>query len=298
MQKQNGKKPVNNTGKSKKGDEPANPTTGEGLSPQENKRLARLENDISRANLGYIDKGSALWEINTSRLYRQNFKSFGDYCHERWEMEKATAHRLIDAATVASVLKDAGLEAPGNEAQARNLTRFLNDFDKLAGVWQAVLDRGERITAKLVEEIAEEMYPTELGEEEPHPGEAEPNGSDNNGGENPPQSPPSANSGNEYGFVISAKASPEAIVALGRRLHLSPHINEEKGIGDVKGETGVDSFGLFSDLAAWIVDNKPLNFSLELKEREPVPGPGNTSENLPLTLEQEEPPPAPTQGNE
>jgi hypothetical protein len=48
-------------------------------------------------------------EIRDSRLYRQEFDTFEDYCRERWKMSKTNANRLIDAAEVATNVTPIGV---------------------------------------------------------------------------------------------------------------------------------------------------------------------------------------------
>ena len=283
MQRKQEKKPVKNTGSAKSSDASTTPGATDALSSQARKRLAKLETVIRRADLSYIEKGNALNEINVSRLYRQNFESFAAYCDKVWDMEKATAHRFINAAAVANVLKDAGYEVPANENQARQLTRFLADPNQLKKVWRAVLKRGEPITAKLIETIAEKLFPKPNEDDDGSGGKKE---ADGGGGGNDAGRGEDPHPHKEYGFTVIAKASPEALTALGQRLHLSPNINKAKGIGDIAGRSG-DSYSLFCDLAAWIEDNKPMNFSLELKETKPEPGQDKMAEGPPPIVKEE-----------
>jgi hypothetical protein len=100
--------------------EPAEiPTEDEPLTTQQTKRLTTLETVIGKGLGTFIDVGNALSEIRDSRLYRQQFKSFQEYCETRWDMSRQQAYRLIEAAGVASDLSPNGDTL--NEFQARVL---------------------------------------------------------------------------------------------------------------------------------------------------------------------------------
>lgn len=83
-------------------------------------RLAELETIIERGKETFVEVGTALLEIRDSRLYKEKFKTFENYCQERWGMSRIHAHRMIEAAAVANNLLPIG-NKPENEAQAREL---------------------------------------------------------------------------------------------------------------------------------------------------------------------------------
>jgi hypothetical protein len=91
--------------------------------PPAKPRLAELEAIIERGMRTFIEVGNALLEIRNRRLYReQGFKTFEDYCRERWNMSRTYAYRQIDAAKVVQNLSPIG-DIPLTEAQARELAR-------------------------------------------------------------------------------------------------------------------------------------------------------------------------------
>jgi hypothetical protein len=69
----------------------------------------------------FMEIGEALLEIRDSRLYRANFKTFEEYCRERWKMSKPQAYRLVDAAEVSKNLSPIGDIQPTHESQVRPL---------------------------------------------------------------------------------------------------------------------------------------------------------------------------------
>src|ERR1019366_1351557 len=70
----------------------------------ESNRLAELENIISSGIRTFDKVGTALFEIRDARLYRQEHKTFKDYCRAKWKMTDRRPRQLIDAtATVATI---------------------------------------------------------------------------------------------------------------------------------------------------------------------------------------------------
>jgi ParB family chromosome partitioning protein len=67
------------------------------LTTAEKTRLTHLEKIIRRGLNAFIDVGSALTEIRTRKLYRQEYGTFEDYCQDKWNMGRAHANRLIEA---------------------------------------------------------------------------------------------------------------------------------------------------------------------------------------------------------
>ena len=91
------------------------------LTVDEKIRLSHLEHAIERGLKAFYEAGQALMEIRDSRLYRESYPSFEEYCRQKWEMSKTHANRLIEAAGVVESLTPIGVLLPVNEAQARPL---------------------------------------------------------------------------------------------------------------------------------------------------------------------------------
>ena len=64
-------------------------------------------------------------EIRESRLYRNGYETFEDYCRDRWDMTHQHADRLIASSNVIENLTPIGVIQPVNESQARPLTRLV-----------------------------------------------------------------------------------------------------------------------------------------------------------------------------
>ena len=135
------------------------------LTSAEAGRLEELETVIAKNFQGFYAVGCALAEINTSRLYRQKFVTFEDYCREHFEIAKRTAYQYISAKeTMDNVRHGAQTKIlPLNERQIRPLTRLEPDIQVEAWkkvVESAPLDGG--ITAKYVSEVVSEIIGKEI----------------------------------------------------------------------------------------------------------------------------------------
>lgn len=100
-------------------------------------RLAVLEEQIQRGLQSFYEAGVALCEIRDSKLYRNHWATFEDYCLERWRMSKIHAHRLMNASqTVEAITAIAGAEVrPDTEWQVRPLTQM--EPEQAVEAWQA-----------------------------------------------------------------------------------------------------------------------------------------------------------------
>jgi hypothetical protein len=84
------------------------------LSTEERIRLRHLELAIEKNLTGFVQCGRALLEIRESRLWRERYASFGDYCRERFALARSTADQLCRSTQVFEALNVclAGPEAP------------------------------------------------------------------------------------------------------------------------------------------------------------------------------------------
>lgn len=67
------------------------------LTAHEKTRMEELEAVIKDGLMTFMDVGASLLEIRNSRLYRQEYGTFEQYCRAKWSMDKRYANRLIDA---------------------------------------------------------------------------------------------------------------------------------------------------------------------------------------------------------
>lgn len=95
--------------------------------------LASCEQVIERGLATFVDVGQALMRIRDSRLYRDRYPSFEAYCRDRWGMDRISAHRHIEAASVVlSIDNTLDVPAPVNIGQARELAPLRSNPEKMA----------------------------------------------------------------------------------------------------------------------------------------------------------------------
>ena len=124
--------------------------SGEIITLEESKRLVQLEDVVRRGLSNFNEVGEALSEIRDSRLYRLEYKSFDDYCREKWGISRVQAHRLTVASEIASALPIGN--KPTAESQVRPLVRLQPEDRNSA--WQEASANGTP-TAKEVEAVVE-----------------------------------------------------------------------------------------------------------------------------------------------
>jgi hypothetical protein len=116
--------------------------------------LAALEIVVREGLATFIEVGQALAEIRDRRLYRQTHGTFEEYCHEKWLLSRTRAYQLMDAAVVSTVVDNAGLPSPANEAQSRELAPLKDDEAEVVAVWREATaeaeELGTSLTAKVV----------------------------------------------------------------------------------------------------------------------------------------------------
>ena len=121
-------------------------------------RLQELEVIIEKGLQTFVEVGQALLEIRDSKLYREEFETFDEYCRQKWGMSKTHSNRMVQAAQVVSHLTPIGV-IPSSESQTRPLTSLEPEVQREA--WAQVVAENEpnSITAKKVEQVAQELTP-------------------------------------------------------------------------------------------------------------------------------------------
>lgn len=108
----------------------------------------------------YMKVGQALMEIRDNRLYRKEFKTFEDYCREKWGRSRYWAYNFIKASEVAGALNgvDHGQQMPETERQIRPLTK-LDTPEQQAKAWSNAVANSEtgKPTAKEVNQEVERL---------------------------------------------------------------------------------------------------------------------------------------------
>jgi len=151
--------------------------------------LAQCESRIDQVTRSaYLDVGLMLKAIRDRKLYkvrrpesvagRYAFTTFEEYVVERWDMAVQSVGRIIAAADAAEKLNQLVHVLPTRESHVRELLKIEDDGDR-AAVWQAVVGRGELVTARLVAEEVDRFLsppdePGEPDEDEPNDGDESP----------------------------------------------------------------------------------------------------------------------------
>lgn len=118
------------------------------LTTEEKDALGEHELTISQGIHAFVAVGQALLAIRDGKLYRADYKTFEDYCRQRWDFGRSRAYRLMEAAEVASDLSPNGQQMVTNERQARALALVPNHLRE--EVLQRVKDGDEEVTEQSV----------------------------------------------------------------------------------------------------------------------------------------------------
>jgi hypothetical protein len=138
------------------------PGTDAELSTSEQQALSHYEQVIERGLKTFFEVGAALLRVRDLRLYRTEYRTFEEYCADRWGLARNRAYQLIDAAGVVQNVQNFGHEAPTIESHAAALAT-LKDPEQQRQAWQQAVQRaqelGKKLTAALVDAVVKEMQP-------------------------------------------------------------------------------------------------------------------------------------------
>ena len=130
-----------------------------GLNAIEHDELAQYEAVIERGIDTFVEVGQALVAIRDGRLYRAEYRTFEDYCRERWGFNSPHARRLIRAAEAFDNLRGdpRGSVLPTGEKLVRPLTTLAPELQRDA--WQRAVETAPdgKITAGHVQRVVDEM---------------------------------------------------------------------------------------------------------------------------------------------
>lgn len=119
------------------------------LTVSEQKKLRKLEAVIETPGLAV---SYALRAIQEEKLYRQSFKTFEDYCSQRWGFTRQRAYQLLAALDVVDDLPPKTKQLLSTESQARALADVPQE--SRVDVLTEVAKRGA-VTAKAITQIAQ-----------------------------------------------------------------------------------------------------------------------------------------------
>lgn len=131
---------------------PAPATADLVLTRDEAAQLDQLEAVIEGGLHTFMEVGAALLAVRDRRLYRTDYRSFGEYLAERWRISTSYATQLIGAArTVGGMVAIATPPEllPATESQARELSGL--EPEQAAAVMAAATDDGPPTAVKIRE---------------------------------------------------------------------------------------------------------------------------------------------------
>lgn len=111
------------------------------LTTKEQTELVRLETTIKRGISTFVETGTALQEIRDKKLYRDEYDTFEEYCHGKWNFTYRRAHQLIESASAATNVARKSLPPIPTERAAREIARAPKE--KQAEAWKKSVESGD-----------------------------------------------------------------------------------------------------------------------------------------------------------
>lgn len=112
------------------------------LSIEEKTAFSYHENIIEKGLETFIEVGQSLQYIRDNRLYRAEYKTFANYCEQKWDFSARQAQRLMSSSKIINLLEEnttPGSQLPTLEKQARPLAKLKDDPELMAQVWSEAL---------------------------------------------------------------------------------------------------------------------------------------------------------------
>jgi hypothetical protein len=128
------------------------------LNEGETVELGRLEGRIEQGLRAFWEIGQSLGQIRDKRLYRQSYKTFDEYCLNRWEMSRRSVYQLIDAALVYENVRHGAQILPANERQVRPLATLPPEKQRDAWTKAVSTAPNSKVTSAHVAQVAREYH--------------------------------------------------------------------------------------------------------------------------------------------
>lgn len=128
------------------------------LTSAETSKLSEYEETIERHIEAFWEVGNALMAIRDQKLYREDYKTFEQYCKERWAIERREAYKLIDSARV---VQNVPILAQIGSKQSHTAPLSPLPPDQQREAYQKAKDTAPngKVTAKHVQAVVEGMNP-------------------------------------------------------------------------------------------------------------------------------------------
>jgi hypothetical protein len=140
--------------------EGSEPTVG--LSESERAGYEKCEGILQRGLITFYEVASALLRIQEGGWYRCEYRSFEQYCRERWNIGRAYAYRFIGAAERLKLLPgDDSVPRPVNEFQMRPFLKL--EPEAFLGAWKRAVKnaKGGKVTIRIVQAVIRDLLPKE-----------------------------------------------------------------------------------------------------------------------------------------
>lgn len=113
------------------------------LTKEQKDHFNKLNSTVKKAAKSFIDAGMALYEIRSNKLYRENYKTFEEYCQAVHSISRQYANSLVRAGKATreleTIVSKNNLPLPHNESQVRELLR-VPDKEERAAVYESALE--------------------------------------------------------------------------------------------------------------------------------------------------------------
>lgn len=122
--------------------------------------LMEHEKSIEQAQTAMLDMAFCFERIRDDRKYQAaGFKSFGAYCHERWNLTRRHVDQVIEAGRLVKEMRTTVL-SPTHESQVRPL-KALPTPEERSAAWEDAVEEadGEQPTAEQVKKAVERRQP-------------------------------------------------------------------------------------------------------------------------------------------
>lgn len=124
--------------------------------------LAACEAVIERGKQTFIEVGNALREIRDRKGYRGQYKTFSEYCRERWGFAVRSAYRMIDATETIAQIENV---TPGSQNLTEKQVRPITTLPAKQQVDFASQHNLAAMTSREIEEAVKE-YKEQLADAE------------------------------------------------------------------------------------------------------------------------------------
>jgi len=131
------------------------------LNTIETNRLKKLEEIIERGQNTFMLVGKAVMEVKLTRLWRQDYHSWDEYCAKRWGWTRQRVHQIEKSSETVGLLPENVAQMVDNEKAARELANVPEDKREEVVRKAAKASKKSKATAAAIKEASEEVLDVE-----------------------------------------------------------------------------------------------------------------------------------------